>query len=101
MPAHTPTSLNQLTDQGSYGSNSAVSGFLRHGCSTPETGHSLVRLARPKSAKTGREQMQQPNVPMHGYSITSSARASSVCGTPRPSVFAVFKLITSSYLVGA
>ena len=35
------------------------------------------------------------------YSITSSARASSVGGTSRPSPLAVFKLITSSYLVGA
>jgi hypothetical protein len=33
-----------------FGSNSAVSGFLRHGCFTPETGHWLARLARPKSA---------------------------------------------------
>jgi hypothetical protein len=35
------------------GSNSAVSGFLRHGCFTPETGHWLARLARPKSARNG------------------------------------------------
>jgi hypothetical protein len=35
------------------GSNSAVSGFLRHGCFTPETGHWLARLARPKSATNG------------------------------------------------
>jgi hypothetical protein len=35
------------------------------------------------------------------YSITSSARASSVGGTSRPSACAVFKLITTSYLVGA
>jgi hypothetical protein len=41
------------------GSNSAVSGFLRHGCFTPETGHLLVRLARPKSARSGREQPQR------------------------------------------
>jgi len=34
----------------SCGLNSAVSGFLRHGCFTPETGHWLARLARPKSA---------------------------------------------------
>src|SRR5262249_28426970 len=37
--------------------------------------------------------------PLH--SITSSARPSSVAGTSRPSALAVFKLITSSYLVGA
>src|SRR5262249_10261201 len=35
------------------------------------------------------------------HSITSSARASSVGGTSRPSVLAVLRLITSSYLVGA
>ncbi len=35
------------------------------------------------------------------HSITSSARASSVGGTSRPSALAVLRLITSSYLVGA
>src|SRR6266542_1046097 len=35
------------------------------------------------------------------YSITSSARASSVSGTVRPSAFAVLRLSTRSYLVGA
>ena len=35
------------------------------------------------------------------YSITSLASASSVGGRLRPSAFAVFRLITSSYLVGA
>jgi len=34
------------------------------------------------------------------YSITSSARASKVAGTSRPSVFAVLRLITNSNLVG-
>ena len=34
------------------------------------------------------------------YSITSSARARIVCGMVRPSVFAVFRLITSSNRVG-
>src|SRR5262249_52855881 len=34
------------------------------------------------------------------YSITSSARASSVGGTVRPSVRAAFRLIMSWYLVG-
>jgi methylphosphotriester-DNA--protein-cysteine methyltransferase len=35
------------------------------------------------------------------HSITSSARASSIGGTVRPRAFAVFKLMTSSYFVGA
>ena len=38
---------------------------------------------------------------MIDHSITSSAPASSVVGTSRPSAFAVLRLITSSYLVGA
>ncbi|MET0217792.1 MAG: hypothetical protein ABW205_07680, partial [Burkholderiales bacterium] len=33
-----------------FGSTSAVSGFLRHGCFTPEIGHRSARLARQKSA---------------------------------------------------
>ena len=61
------------------GSTSAVSGFLRHGCFTPQTGNRSARLERQKSAKTGRERAQQL------YSITSSARARSVGGTSRPS----------------
>jgi hypothetical protein len=35
-----------------------------------------------------------------GYSITSSARASTVAGTSRPSALAVLRLIASSNLVG-
>src|SRR5262249_33171326 len=34
------------------------------------------------------------------HSMTSSARASNDCGTVRPSAWAVFRLITSSSLVG-
>src|SRR5262249_14188131 len=37
--------------------------------------------------------------PLH--SITSSARASSIGGTSRPSALAVLRLMTSSYFVGA
>src|SRR5712664_1492834 len=36
---------------------------------------------------------------LHGYSITSSARASNVGGTVRPSAFAVLRLTTISNLV--
>ena len=42
--------------------------------------------------------LQQKKKP---YSMTSSAVASSVCGTLRPSSFAVLRLITSSYFVGS
>ena len=44
------------------------------------------------------DQMQRNKI--RAYSITSSARASSVGGTSRPSAFAVLRLITSSNLVG-
>ena len=37
----------------------------------------------------------------HSYSITSSARASRDWGTDKPSAFAVFRLMASSYLFGA
>src|SRR5262249_38401721 len=41
--------------------------------------------------------------PLHrcNHSITSSARASSVGGTSRPSAWAAFRLMTNSYLTGA
>jgi hypothetical protein len=37
----------------------------------------------------------------HLYSITSSARASTVAGMSKPSARAVLRLMTSSYFVGA
>src|SRR5262249_10961568 len=45
-------------------------------------------------------QMPQGGHPPH-HSITSSARASSVSGTSRPSALAVLRLTTSSNLTGA
>src|SRR5262249_32190482 len=55
------------------------------------------RCSRPVEAHGAEQGYKLP--PFH--SITSSARASSDGGTVRPSVFAVLRLITSSYLVGA
>src|SRR5262249_53702127 len=43
---------------------------------------------------------QHASPPRRDHSITSSARASSCGGTSRPSALAVFRLITSSNLVG-
>ena len=63
----------------------------------PRRRTSNAALARPLSARSGREQPQQ----QRSYSITSSARPRSVGGTSRPSALAVLRLITSSYLVGA
>src|SRR5262249_9725121 len=58
------------------------------------------RRERPRgSAAQHRDEL----APLHlrGHSITSSARASSVGGTSRPSALAVLRLITSSYFVAA
>src|SRR5262249_59497244 len=59
-----------------------------------------ARRKRPRKRRRRRaadERHERTSV----HSITSSARASSVEGTSRPSACAVFRLITSSYLVGA
>src|SRR5262245_6211543 len=67
----------------------------------PDAPHSLavLRLRRDRPRCRAAEQRDELAPPHH--SITSSARASSVSGTVRPSALAVLRLITSSYLVGA
>src|SRR5262249_33786112 len=66
-----------------------------------EAAHLLALLRsyanRPRRRAT--EQCDELAAPDH--SITSSARASSICGTSSPSALAVLRLMTSSYLVGA
>src|SRR5262245_44691250 len=59
----------------------------------------LLRTRRERPCGCAAEQRDEL-APSH-YSITSSARASRLSGTVRPSAFAVFLLITSSYFVGA
>src|SRR5262245_30490386 len=56
-----------------------------------------ARRKRPRGSRAADERYER--APLH--SITSSARASSDGGISRPSALAVFRLITSSYLVGA
>src|SRR5262249_24430135 len=56
-----------------------------------------ARRERPRGCRTA-EQRHELAPP---HSITSSARASSVEGTVRPSALAVLRLMISSYLVGA
>ena|SRR5439155_1384108 len=63
----------------------------------------LLRARRERpcggSAADQRDEVAPSNLTDH--SMTSSARASSVGGTSRPSALAVLRLMTSSYLVGA
>ena len=58
---------------------------------------------RPRPAKLDRTFLPsvQPRSSPDGHSITSSARVSNCTGTSRPSAFAVLRLMTSSYFVGA
>src|SRR5262249_29216836 len=57
----------------------------------------MLPLVCPISAISGCEQSQQGN-PLLDHLVGA---ASSVAGTSMPCAFAVFRLITSSYLVGA
>src|SRR5580704_12616982 len=65
-----------------------------------KTDTSLHRSEMTRWANNGRERMQQWMHQNAGYSITSSARASSIGGTSWPSDFAILRLITSSSFVG-
>src|SRR5262249_11905153 len=73
------------------------------GCpAVKEANHRHIRLLRTRRQRPRRRDAKQCDeraaVP---HSITSSARASSDGGTSRPSAFAVLRLMTSSYFVGA
>src|SRR5262245_13139014 len=60
-----------------------------------------LALLRPRSERPRRHgAAKQCDELSAVHSITSSARASSVGGTSRPSALAVFRLIASSNLVG-
>src|SRR5262245_20340023 len=78
-----------------------------YGCRLPRMQHSelaivprLLRSCRqwPRRCRAAE---QHDELAPGAHSITSSARASSVGGTVMPSAFAVLRLITNSYLVGA
>jgi hypothetical protein len=59
--------------------------------------HRPSRRKRPRSRRAAEHRDELAAL----HSITSSARASSVAGTSRPSAFAVLRLMISSYFVGA
>src|SRR5882757_9832354 len=60
-----------------------------------------TRRERPKKGRRRRCTAEKGSELAAVHSITSSARASTVSGTARPSAFAVLRFITSSNLVGA
>src|ERR1700731_1479813 len=70
--------------------------------------HPLSPVATQHSLPSGRYSLLGPDLhrldrtsfAWRTHSITSSARASTVGGTSRPSAFAVLRLSTVSYLVG-
>src|SRR6516164_412912 len=63
--------------------------------------HRLSRLLRARRERPrGCAAEQRDELASFDHSITSSARASSVGGTSRPSALAVVKLMTRSNLVG-
>src|SRR5262249_1463228 len=64
-------------------------------------GRHLRRLLRARSERPRGRAAEKRHELAPFHSITSSARASSVGGISRPSILAVFRLMTSSYLVGA
>src|SRR5262245_12485391 len=59
----------------------------------------LLRVCRNRPRGRRAAEQRDELAPVD-HSITSSARASNDAGTSRPSAFAVFRLITVSYLVG-
>src|SRR5262245_62332174 len=59
------------------------------------------RLLRPRLRRPRRRAAEKRDELAAPHSITSSARASNVAGTSRPSALAVLRLMTSSYFVGA
>jgi hypothetical protein len=73
-------------------------------CTAEKSDHrqrALLRARRERPRRRRRAADEHDNIaPLH-HSMTSSARASSVGGTSRPSALAVLRLMISSYLVAA
>src|SRR4029453_1196893 len=78
----------------------AIRERVRFRVEKPDHWHCRLLRARRQRPRRRRADEQRDELPPF-HSITSSARGSSVGGTSRPNVLAVFILITSSYFVGA
>src|SRR5262249_56654865 len=71
------------------------------GIQPTEQWHAPVRLRARRERPRRRAAEQRDERAASHHSITSSARASTVVGISRPSAFAVLRLTTNSYFVGA
>src|SRR5215831_19049896 len=95
------TKLAQTHHDGVERDQACVSADRAAGCEESDARRSCPPL-RPRAKRPCRccaaDQRDELATP---HSITSSARASKVGGTSRPSALAVLRLITNSYLVGA
>ena len=91
----TPESYRNSADQASGGTHRSPSLSNSKSEVSGQSGHCSARLLA--ALRANRRHMQCSKKRAH--SITSSASASSVGGMVSPSVFAVFRLITSSNLV--
>src|SRR5262245_53586365 len=78
-----------------FGSKADICSAPAHVRFTPESGRVRRNQGCPLWAKSGLLHRSKRDL----YSITSSARDSSACGTVRPSALAVFWLMYSSTLV--
>jgi ABC transporter substrate binding protein len=61
----------------------------------------ILHDKRPLGRRATEQRDELASLQLCGHSITSSARASTVGGSSRPSALAVLRLMTSSYFVGA
>src|SRR5262249_40412354 len=94
-----PAHLIQTTDEcGGPSAPGRLRGRAQKTDNRQLSGLLCARRERPGRRRAAEQRYEL--APAH-HSITSSARASRVVGTSSPSVFAVLRLITNSYLVGA
>src|SRR5215510_13407832 len=78
----------------------ALGEIVQHRNATDTLALLRARRARPKERRRGRRAAESQDELAAPHSITSSARASNMGGTSRPSAFAVLRLMISSNLVG-
>src|SRR5262249_40946116 len=95
VPALSKASLAQASKECGYRRRP-----LPSRCTAKEPDHGHRRLLRARRERPRRHAAEQRHELAALHSITSSARASSVAGTSRPSALAVVRLIARSNFVG-